>query len=140
MIASTLSRASLRLTLGCARSINLSFILFLGKMTKGGMKDPAALMQISTITSWPFSLSAGDSDPHLFLAPICDYFVVDAIWFAYWTCSINSKKALTVPWLNPPARAADVGSGILKEIASLWRAMNSRHQSFPASRFLWLNL
>ena len=49
---------------GGVRSISSSFILFLGKMNNGGINDPAALMQISTVTSCP--LSADDSEPTCF--------------------------------------------------------------------------
>ena len=48
---------------GGARSISSSFILFL-KMSNGSILDPAALMQISAVTSCP--LSADDSEPTCF--------------------------------------------------------------------------
>ena len=77
--------------------INSSFIRFLGNMNSGGKKKPAAFMQISTVTSCP--ISADDSDPTCFLPRVATY-------------------------LKDDARAADVGSGVRNEIASLWRVIN----------------
>ena len=91
-------------------------------MNNNGTNDPAALvMQISTVTSWPLS----SDDATCFLprhAMILDGRlgtvvtpVSSTLWtrsgvhrFSSWTVSNKSKKALTVPWLNALARAADV--------------------------------
>ena len=97
---------------GGARSINSSFILFLGKMNNDSINDPAALMQISTVTSCPFS--ADDHKPTCFfprLAIILDSRLGTVIipvsstlgtrsginLFAPYTVSSRSMNALTAP-------------------------------------------
>ena len=90
---------------GGARSINSSFLLFLGKMNNGGINDLEALIQISTVTSCP--LSADDSEPTCFfprLAIILDGrlgAVVTPVSSTWWTrsgvnlfapCTVSSKS------------------------------------------------
>ena len=131
----------------CASFISSSFILFLGKINDGGINDPAALMQMSTVTSCP--LSADDCEPTCFFPRLAIILVNWVRWLFLSRLYCRPKNVLTAAWLPGClaawlpgclaawlpgclaawlivlARAADVGSGVLKELLSLWRAIKS---------------